>query len=59
MIIERVRFALFPVRLWRLDGHFAEATNTFVWFGKVHEVLTMWGDWTAYEHNQHKTRIKL
>jgi hypothetical protein len=58
MIMQRIRFAWWPVRLWRLDGKFVEQTNTFVWWGKVHEVLTIWGNWTAYEHNQHETRGK-
>lgn len=58
MIMERIRFAWLPVRLWKLDGHFVEQTDTFVWWSKVHEVLTMWGHWIAYEHNQHIAKEK-
>ena len=51
--MTRIRFAWLPVRLWKLKGHFVEQTNQYVWWGHVHETLTMWGTWTAYEHNQH------
>jgi hypothetical protein len=49
----RTRFAWFPVRLHRIKDYYIEPTNSFVWWKPVFEVLTIWGKWIAYEHNQH------
>ena len=54
----RTRFAWLPVRLHRLKDHYIEPTHSFVWWGPVFEVLTIWGTWIAYEHNQTANSIK-